>query len=95
MIFDVSDLWSADYCRWFTVARKLTRPRETRLTEAEAAGRSVTINYHAPITIHGAGPDMEHRLAEYHRRHIQQMRRDLAEVVYMNNRAAFDGARAV
>jgi hypothetical protein len=38
---------------------------------------------------------MEHRLAEYHRRHIQQMRRDLAEVVYMNNRAAFDGARAV
>jgi hypothetical protein len=61
----------------------------------EAAGRSVAINYHAPITIHGTGPDLAHRLAAYHRRHIDQMRRDLAEVEYMNNRAAFDGARAI
>src|SRR6516165_10227054 len=55
-----------------------------------AAGRSVTINYHAPITIHGTGPDMEHRLAAYHRRHIDQMTRDLEEVVYRRNRSAFD-----
>jgi hypothetical protein len=68
--------------------------RATR-EEIEAAGRSVTINYHAPITTHGTGSDLEHRLAAYHRRHTDQMRRDLAEVKYMNNRGAFDGARAI
>ena len=70
------------------VQRRATRE------EIEAAGRSVTINYHAPITIHGTGPDMEHRLAAYHRRHIDQMTRDLEEVVYRRNRSAFDGATA-
>jgi hypothetical protein len=38
---------------------------------------------------------MEHRLAAYHRLHIEQLRRDFAEAVYLNNRAAFDGARAI
>jgi hypothetical protein len=72
-------------------------PIQTRATreEIEAAGRSVTINYHAPITIHGTGPDLKHRLAAAHRRHINQVRRDLAEVEYLNNRAALDGARAI
>jgi hypothetical protein len=68
-------------------------PIQRRATreEVEAAGRSVTINYHAPITINGTGPDMEHRLAQYHRRHIDQMRRDLAEAEYMNDRSNFAG----
>jgi hypothetical protein len=57
-----------------------------------AESRDITINYHAPITINGTDPGMEHRLAAYHRRHIDQMKRDLAEVVYLNNRANFDGA---
>jgi len=38
---------------------------------------------------------MDHQLAAAHRRHIDQMKRDLAEVVYLNNRAAFDGAKAI
>jgi hypothetical protein len=71
----------------------LVQRRATR-EEIEAAGRSVTINYHAPITIHGTEPDMEHRLAAYHRRHIDQMTRDLEEVVYRRTRSAFDGATA-
>ena len=64
------------------VQRRATRE------EIEAAGRPVTINYHAPITIHGTGPDLEHRLAAAHRRHIDQMRRDLAEVEYMNKQSS-------
>lgn len=57
--------------------------------------QNVTINYNAPITIHGTGDNLEHRLAAIHRRHIDQMKRDLSEVTYLSNRASFDGARSI
>jgi hypothetical protein len=44
--------------------------------------------------MHGAGEDMERRLAQYHRNHIDQMSRDLEEVIYRQNRSRFDGAVA-
>jgi hypothetical protein len=34
-------------------------------------------------------------MAAIHRGHIDQLRKDLAEATYMNNRQSFDGARAV
>jgi hypothetical protein len=69
--------------------------KASELGHPQASASNVTIHYNAPITIHGTGEDMERRLAAYHRRHIDQMKRDIAEVAYLNNRASFDGARAV
>jgi len=66
-----------------------------RLTEAAKAYDVIT---EAPGDTgkHGGDADEVHRrLTAAHRRHIDQMRRDLAEVEYINNRAAFDGARAI
>jgi hypothetical protein len=54
----------------------------------------ITINY-GPIHCHGTD-GLEHRLAETHRRHIEQMKKDLAEAVYQRNRQDFAaGAHAV
>jgi hypothetical protein len=83
-VYDPFMLWS----KQASAGRAATRH------PTESAER-VVINYNVGgVTIHGTGPDMEHRLAAYHRRHIDQMSRDLEEVVYRRNRANFDGAAA-
>jgi hypothetical protein len=60
----------------------------------EASAAPVNINYNVTNHIHG-GEDLEHRMAAVHRRHLDQLSRDLAAVQYRHNRAAFDGAQAV
>jgi hypothetical protein len=54
----------------------------------------VTINYHVTNHING-GDNIEGKMAAAHKKHIDQMSKDLGEVVYLHNRANFDGARAV
>ena len=75
--------------------RNSTYLSRDRLTEAAKAYDVIT-EVSCETRKHGGDADEVHRrLAAAHRRHIDQMRRDLAEVEYINNRAAFDGARAV
>ena len=63
--------------------------------EAAAKVGKVTINYHVTHNHNTGSGDLEHRMTAIHRQHIDQMRKDLAEATYMNNRASFDGARAI
>jgi hypothetical protein len=58
------------------------------------SGMGVTINYNVTNHIHG-GEDLENRMAAIHRRHLDQLHRDMEEVTYRQNRAAFDGASAI
>jgi hypothetical protein len=76
------------------LSRQASTSRDTATRLAEAR-QPITLNYNVGgITIHGAWSDMEHRLAAYHRRHIDRMSRDLEEVIYRRNRSNFDGAVA-
>jgi hypothetical protein len=64
------------------------------LNRAGGIGANVTINYNVTNHIHG-GEDLENRMAAIHRRHLDQLHRDMEEVTYRQNRAAFDGASAI
>jgi hypothetical protein len=57
------------------------------------ASKDVTIHYN--VTNHITGDGIEHKMAAIHKKHIDQMSKDLVEVQYLQNRSNFDGARAV
>jgi hypothetical protein len=60
--------------------------------EGTASAPPVTIHYNVGGgTIHATdGDDMEKRLAAAHRRHVDQLTRDMEEVVYRQNRSSRD-----
>jgi len=43
---------------------------------------------HSTVHIHG-GEEVERKMAEFHRRHIDRLKEDLAEVIWRNKRSSF------
>jgi hypothetical protein len=70
---------------------------DTELRNARTGSGGVTLNYNPEIHFHGVDDEagIHSRLAQHHRRAVDQFQKMLAEAVYMRNRNAFDGAHAV
>jgi len=68
----------------------LPSPPDTSPQGPGQSAKDIVINYSPTyhITAHG-GEDMKRCLATEHRKHIEQLTRDLAEVMYRNRRASF------
>jgi hypothetical protein len=71
-------------------------PIQGPATEEQLRG-AVTLNYNPEIHFHGDYDEagIHSRMAQHHRRAVDQFQKMLAEAVYMRNRSAFDGANAV
>jgi hypothetical protein len=71
--------------------KHLTPEVQQRMRELGVApgGGGVTINYNVENHFHGGSADIEHRVATQHRAHIDNLKRDVEEVLHRMARASF------
>jgi hypothetical protein len=71
---------------------KQDRARIRRSQDQTPTSVPITIHNHIENHFHGGEADQHHRLAEAHKRHIDQLKKDLREVIWEQKPSSFNNA---